>query len=586
MALKPIDLVKNNMSEYKVKDNEINVKVCPFCRPQKNDNLWKFYINRDTGAFDCKRAKKCGASGSFYDLAKYFNQEDKVEIDDNYKTEKKKYKKPDVELEPITDKKILKYLKLRGFDKNTIEECNIKQKEHYKSNIIAFEYYYNDNLTFIKYRNLKKKNNGRQYWREKNTKPILWNMNNINTDKPVLICEGEFDAMACIQAGYKNTVSIPSGSEDFAWVDNCWKFLKEVDEFIIWPDNDKAGKKFKDAVVTKIGEEKCKVVEMDGNINDANELLYKKGEEKVLSKIKSADKAPIEGIIRVAEVEYFDMTDIEAVKTGFKELDKYLKGFAMGEISIWTGENESGKSTLLGQMLIEAIDQNYNVCAFSGELPKYIFRNWVERQLASERYILRYQEDDGENYVVPKEIKEYMGKWFYDKLFLYDADKTRVDADIVLEKFKQSAKRYNCKVFLIDNLIKMNLGKSSSDYYRAQSKFIDKCSVFAHKYNCHLHIVAHPRKTKDDISKVSISGSGDITNLADRVLAVKNTSKDQNKSHDGEIGILKDRMFGNSGNKVNLYFRNIDLRYAESNNPIQFDKKYGWENEYEKEEGD
>ena len=577
MKLEPIDLVENYMGQHKVKGNEINVRECPFCKPQKNDNLWKFYVNRETGAFDCKRAKKCGASGSFYDLAKHFGVEDKIKYDKKeYTTEKKEYKKPDVELKEIENKKIKKYLKLRGFTEVTIEKCDIYQKD----NTLAFGYYYNNELTFVKYRNMKKKNKGRAYWREKDTKPILWNMDSINTDEPVLITEGEFDAMACIQSGYENAVSIPSGTEDFAWVDNCWNFLQQINEFIIWADDDKAGKKFEEAVSAKLGESNCRIVEFDGDVNDANELLHKAGEDAVLKQIEEAEEAPIEGVIRLAEVEYFDITDMEVVESGFDRFDKLLKGFPMGEISIWTGENESGKSTLIGQMLVESIDQDYNVCAFSGELPRYVFRNWVERQMASERYMLNYGDNE---YVVPKEIKDYMGQWFYDKFFLFDADKTRVSADKVLEKFKQSAKRYNCKVFLIDNLIKMNLGSGQDNYYRAQSEFIDKCSVFAHKYNCHLHIVAHPRKTEGKVNKMAISGSGDITNLADRVLLVRNTSNKKNKPHDGEIGILKDRMFGNSGKMVKLMFRKTDLRYAETDTQKQFDKKYGWENEYEKE---
>lgn len=585
MELTPVELVDKYLGEYKDKGRELNVKHCPYCGPNnKSDNQWKFYVNKDTGTFDCKRAKKCGASGSFYDLAKHFNAEDEIEYNNDYKTNKKKYKKPNIKLEEITDKKLLKYLKLRGFDENTIKKCDIKQKDHYDGKIIAFEYYYKDRLTFIKYRNLKKKGDGRQYWREKDTKPILWNMDNINRDKPVVITEGEFDAMDIIQSGYENVVSIPSGSEDFSWIDNCWGFLKKIDKFIIWSDNDKAGKDFENEVVSKLGEENCKTVNIEGNrINDANEMLYKQGENKVMEMIEKAEKVDIEGIIRLADVEYFDTTDIEAVESGIKELDKYINGFAMGEISIWTGENESGKSTFLSQMLIESLDQGYNVCAFSGELPKYVFRNWIEKQMASRRYILKIQEEDNEKYIVPKEVKDYMGQWFYDRMFLYDADKTRVDADKVLEKFKQSAKRYNCKVFLIDNLIKMNLGKNTNNYYRAQSRFIDKCSVFAHKYNCHLHIVAHPKKS-DSINKNAISGSGDITNLADRVFAVKNTSKDMNKDHDGEIGILKDRMFGNSGNKIDLAFRQSDLRFAETPIKSQFEKKYKWEKEYEKED--
>jgi len=173
-----------------------------------------------------------------------------------------------------------------------------------------------------------------------------------------------------------------------------------------------------------------------------------------------------------------------------------------------------------------------------------------------------------------------MGKWFYDKFYLFDADKTRVDADKLLNRFKQAAKRYDARVFLIDNLIKMNLDKNN--YYAAQSDFIDKCSVFAHKYNAHIHIVAHPRKTNQGVTKMDISGSGDITNLADNVLLIVNTSKNKKKTHDAEIGLLKDRWNGNAGIKVKLLFSEPELRFEEVDGN-QFEREYGWEKDYEEE---
>lgn len=578
--MQPIELVEQYMGDYKILGEEINVKHCPFCGPNtKSDNQYKFYVNKNTGAYNCKRANKCGATGSLYDLAKHYGVED--EMGNDYNVQQKRYKKPQIEVEE-DDSLLKKYLKVRGFHAEIIDQLPVEQYNHsYLGKSIAFLYYENDskNPTFIKYRNFKKKNEGRKYLREKNTKPILWNMNNINTDEPLLITEGEFDAMAAIQSGFKNAVSIPSGAEDFSWIDNCWDFLEEIDEFIIWGDNDPAGKKFQEQTAIKLGEERCKLVQHLSNYNDANEVMFKEGEEKVLNMILNAKEMPIESIIRLAEVNYKNDDKDDSVGSGFAKLDRALSGLGMGKISVWTGENGSGKSTILGQVLIESIEHNYNVCAFSGELPKKKFRHWIERQMASERFITsRKNQYDAIDYTVPDHIREKMANWYYDKFFLFDADKVRVDADKVLKRFEQTAKRYNTKVFLIDNLIKMNLDKNN--HYAAQSEFIDKCSVFAHKYNAHVHIVAHPRKSNNALTKMDISGSGDITNLADNVFLVVNTSDNKEKYHDAEIGILKDRWNGNSGVKVNLLFNKPDLRFSEEENSVQFKRKYKWERDF------
>lgn len=53
--------------QYRLNSNEVIVKFCNFCpdHKDKQDNLWKLYISRETGAWLCHR---CGKSGSWFDL--------------------------------------------------------------------------------------------------------------------------------------------------------------------------------------------------------------------------------------------------------------------------------------------------------------------------------------------------------------------------------------------------------------------------------------------------------------------------------------------------------------------------------------
>ncbi|HAN21843.1 MAG TPA: hypothetical protein DCP51_09270 [Clostridiales bacterium] len=56
--------------------------------------------------------------------------------------------------------------------------------------------------------------------------PILYNMNKINYDNPLLITSGELDYAAAIEAGYLNAVIIPLGNGNTHWVIECWDFLE------------------------------------------------------------------------------------------------------------------------------------------------------------------------------------------------------------------------------------------------------------------------------------------------------------------------------------------------------------------------
>lgn len=148
---------------------------------------------------------------------------------------------------------------------------------------------------------------------------------------------------------------------------------------------------------------------------------------------------------RVSDIPDWDPTSTGAVRSGFAALDKILGGgFRPGEVTIWSGTNSSGESTLLGQVLLEAIDQGHPVCAYSGELPERIFRYWLELQGAGPDNLEAVTgSDPAETVYRPNtEAVKAMRRWYRDYLFLYDG--SHADAtDNVLEAFVMAAAEYN-----------------------------------------------------------------------------------------------------------------------------------------------
>ena len=581
MTLTPREFADKHLGNYKIKNNNIIAEYCPYCEGGSSNEKWTFGMRLDNGAYNCFRANKCNVQGSFYDLCKNFNEDYNFDDDkysqNNYKrnnTKEKQYKKPEVETNEVSGK-VEKYLKKRCFSPETINKCDIKEK----NGNVVYEYYQDGELVLVKYKTPDKK---KKIWIEEGGKPVLWMMDKCNSEKPLIITEGEYDAMALIESGINNVVSVPFGSENFKWINECWDFLEQFEKIILWTDNDEAGKDMLNECIARLGEWRCYTV--SSNYNDANIHLYKEGAESVKKVVENAEPVPLKGVVKLAEVEEFDLSEAEKVTSGFKGVDKYTAGFIMGEISVWTGSNGSGKSTFLGQTLIESVNNGYKVCAFSGELRKAVFRYWIELQMASERYVLKTEENEATRYFLTKEIKQAMRNWYKDKFFLFDSDKSRVDADDVLKVFRDVARRYGVKVFLIDNLIKMNLGQKKDSHWLAQSEFIDKCSVFAHKFNCHLHIVAHPRKTDGEIGKDDVGGSGDITNLADNVYKIKRINDDEKQKRgidaDSILMIMKNRLLGNEDKFMKMYFNEPDKRFSEVDNPVQNDRKYEWEKQY------
>jgi len=578
MAITPIQLAEKYLGEYRIKDNEINVKVCPFCKPQKKDDFYKFYVNQQTGVFDCKRANSCGKSGSFYELCQHFNIEDQVKRQKKPPA-KKEYKKPKVKLKDISSKKTKDYLKLRGFSPETINFADVKEK----GGNIAFEYYLDGELVLVKYRNTARGDN-KSYWQEGGGRPVLYNMQNCTSAKPLVIVEGEMDALAVIESGYQNVVSVPFGADNLKWIQECWEFLDEFEQVKIWADNDKAGKEMQDNVIKRLGRWRCYTVNAD--YKDANELLHFEDRTEVRAAIETAEAVPIKRVLRLDEIESVNLADIESIRSNIPLINKYLGGYMMGLITVWTGTSGSGKSTFLGQQALEAVEQDKGCCLVSGELPHWLVKNWLQLQAAGPGYFhIRYDEiRDKETTYVKSDIKQKINEWAGDRLLIYDSfDSLKTTA--ILEVFENVYRRYGIKQFIVDNLMVVNYDLSGRyNKYDRQAEFVNTMKEFAKKYEVHIHIVAHPRKPEGGIvTKQDIAGLSEIHNWADNVVGVHRVTDKNRKCFepdeqdaDNILDIFKSRIYGQQDISIKLGFEELTKRFYQHSGK-GYEKKYGWE---------
>ena len=63
--------------------------------------------------------------------------------------------------------------------------------------------------------------------------------------------------------------------------------------------------------------------------------------------------------------------DLVAIPTGYQYLDKVIRGFILGEVTILSGLNGSGKSSWLNSVMLNVIHRGFKVACFSGELTDY-----------------------------------------------------------------------------------------------------------------------------------------------------------------------------------------------------------------------
>ena len=247
----------------------------------------------------------------------------------------------------------------------------------------------------------------------------------------------------------------------------------------------------------------------------------------------------------------------------------------MGDLSVWTGKRGEGKSTILTQILLDAIDQGLSVCAYSGEVPADRFKYVVNLQAAGDAYAREREDTLAERIVqyVPRESLAKIGDWYNGKFWLYDNRIAEKDeAESILRLFEISYKRYDCRVFMVDNLMTVSTCRNDADYYQMQADFTIRLRKLAEKLGAHIHLVVHPRKggIKDSDS---VGGLSTITNIACNVFSMRRATEDETGlGYDATLTCLKNRAYGEN-TAVQLQYSQRSRRFTERD---MIQKQYGW----------
>lgn len=561
----------SNLYEFKVEDiyrfaNSRNIKtknegkniafeICPYCRSDKDK--YTFAINRENGKFQCMRAS-CQVKGNMITLAKDFNFSLSEEVDrylllNDYRNKFKIFPKKEIEVKD----RAIEYLKSRGISEEVCRKFRITVRDD-DSDILVFPFFdENDNLTFIKYRDLeyKKGFSKSKEWCEASCKPILFGMNLINDYSELVITEGQIDSLSVVESGYQNAVSVPTGANGFTWLPHCWEWLNRFHSIIVFGDCENGQVTLFQYLSVRLGNKvKCVQPADYSGCKDANEILQKCGKDFVLSAIDRARRTTSNRIKDISKVEALDPMKLPTLKTNISQIDSFLGGgIKIGQVVLQSGERGNGKSTWASQLVCEALSQNYNSFMYSGELPDFYVKNWIDKQITGKAYPT--QEDiDSAN------------KWYEDRLFLYNKDtieENKSEMESLLETIEEAVITKDVRFVLIDNLMTVVSANNNETLYRSQSKFVDSLCKLAQKYQIFIMLIAHPRKKsqKDDsFGNDDVSGSADITNRVDIVM-----SYDRVIAREGEnefspkrkMSITKNRLFGRVTDKYNeiyLYF--------------------------------
>lgn len=582
-------------------DND-NLKAC--C-PYHKEETASFIYNKKNYSFHCFGCNTTvdiidvlmQKGYTFLDATKYLF--DKAEIqysfgEKNVKT-KRDYKYPYEE--PLSERnKVIQYWGKRGISKNVIDYLDIRE-DNYGNGVFNF-YDTNDVLTMVKYRPARSIEKGQaKTWCQKgsDTTPLLFNMNRVNTSKPLLITEGETDCASAIEAGYYNTVSVPLGAGNLYWIEENWDWLNAFESIIIWSDNDEAGIKMRKDCIYRLGTWRTRYIETppfftksDGMripLKDINDCLQVGGREFVIKLISDAKDVPVKSVVDYSEIEELDISQMNGVTTGIKPLDNELVKIFFGTLTVLSGRPGSGKTSIIDQTIARTIDDDKAVFLFSKEMPERMSANWFNTIIAGRRNMTERTSGDGRKYyVVPYSTQKKMQSYYNKKLFIYRDDEPN-DVESVMRSAEECVRKFGCKLIVLDNLMMIDLNCSESDKNTAQTNLINSLIKFAAKYNVAVVLIAHPRKTQDtnsDIEMYDISGTSNIINLAMRSIGLRRVSKKEkgdpkSKWHNFDVvlTVIKDRLLGKADFQMGLWYDLTSRRFY--TDYVEYDTKFAWD---------
>lgn len=572
-----------------------NEKTASFIYDKKGYYFHCFSCNKTVDVLDVLMKKK---NYTFLEAAKilFDKAEMKYSFGEKNVYTKRNYKYPHEE--PLNDRKhVLEYLGKRGISKNVIDYLDIREDSN--GNIVFNFYDTNDVLTMVKYRpsHTVEKRSGSKTWCQKDadTTNLLFNMNRINTSKPLLITEGEVDCASAIQAGYINTASVPLGAGNLHWIEENWDWLNQFESIIIWPDNDEAGSKMRKDVIYRLGTWRTKYIvtpdcyeKENGKkvpLKDVNDCLQIGGSEYVMELIYNAQDIPVKSVIDYSEIDELDISQMDGVETGIKPLDKELIKIFYGTLTILSGRPGSGKTSLIDQAIARTIDKDEPVFLFSKEMPERMSANWFNTIIAGRRNMIEKISDDGNRYfVVSYETQKKMQGYYQKKLFIYRDDEPN-DIDSVMLSAEECVRKFGCKLIVLDNLMMLDLQCSESDKNTAQTNLINRLIKFASKFNVAVVLIAHPKKTQDsnsDIELYDISGSSNIVNLCMRSMGLRRVSKKEKedpkakwRKYDVVLTIIKDRLLGKTDTQIGLWYDLVSRRFYTDYS--EYDAQFRWD---------
>ena len=419
--------------------------------------------------------------------------------------------------------KHLEWIERRGISAELASQLGLFTKTEGGKNWLAVPYFENGKPINHKYRLTSEKD----HRMDGGAPLILWNLDCLiekPQDKPLVITEGEWDAMAVMQSGYPWVVSVPNGSSKRKDADQPSQYLfhakerlDKVSRFILATDGDEAGLVLAADLARQLGPERCSFIEYPDGCKDLNEVLLAHGTTAVNSILSNSKPFPVRGLYRLED--FPSPPPIASIGVGIPTLDDLFQ-LTPGTFTVITGWAGHGKTSLLMVMLANLLRQG--VCMALGSF-ETMPRPILQRRMRAALYQTGEYTAKAQHAGMADEI---LSRQFGVIAHSPTDDETELSIEYIIELAKIAVLRDGIRLLVLDpwNEIehKRDPGETETEY---ASRAIRMLKRFAKNYECAVWLVAHPRKPSSDgnpkpPSLYDLAGSAHFANKADYGLVV------------------------------------------------------------------
>ena len=384
-------------------------------------------------------------------------------------------------------------IKHRKLDEALLEHHGVREAEMPSlGSVVAFPYNRNGETYAGKFRLPEPK----KWLSTKGVSRGLFNEDCLNEGfGPIVITEGEMDALSCIQAGFTRSVSLPDGwTEDGKKRDclvNETERLKNSEYVIVAGDNDATGASLPKTVAAILLGHDVRYVTWPDGCKDANDVLVQYGEGELSRFLNEAKRMDPEGGFVTGISDMPPLPDRQVLRMGMDPYDKAL-AFEVGAMSVGTGVPGSGKSTFTTFAAYHiAAHENIRVGVMAFETHPHKVRDHLARMKAgrpwSELGITEQQE-----------TAEWLDYHFRIVHRTYD-DAATHHLGWLKSMVYTLAVRDNCKLIIVDPWNELEHLPESGENMTSYINFaLQQIRTWASQFDCHICVIAHPRKMNTD----------------------------------------------------------------------------------------